>query len=387
MMTNAPRLPRRSLEPILGSRTRRRRSESSRASALASASSRSSGGIDLDGRAGRGGRRRRARPGAASRRCSSWSRACASRTRGTDRRRRRPRAPPSGSRAAPTCRSATCCCPGCARSTTPRWRSEPRALARGGPRARPRRCSTASASPASSAPAGGAVGRDAPARRLRAHAARGQAGAAARRALRLARRDHARPRCRSGWRDALARPSRAPSPGHPRRRGGALPLRPGAGALARARPRLAERRRRRAPRARRPRPTRSPRPSSPPLASARCGRSPEGSAMKRCARCRRRRRRALLGAWELAARWDVLADALEHRAVPVPAPSEIAESLWEDRELLAENAWVTLQEVRARLRDRRRARARVRRRAPPLRHRCAARSTRCWSPRRRSRSS
>ena len=29
----------------------------------------------------------------------------------------------------------------------------------------------------------------------------------------------------------------------------------------------------------------------------------------------------------------------------VPAPSEIAESLWEDRELLAEDAWVTLQEV------------------------------------------
>jgi NitT/TauT family transport system permease protein/putative hydroxymethylpyrimidine transport system permease protein len=54
---------------------------------------------------------------------------------------------------------------------------------------------------------------------------------------------------------------------------------------------------------------------------------------------------ALLGAWELAARWDVLADALGIEPFLVPAPSDIAESLWEDRSLLAENAWVTLQEV------------------------------------------
>ena len=43
--------------------------------------------------------------------------------------------------------------------------------------------------------------------------------------------------------------------------------------------------------------------------------------------------------------WDVLADALDIEPFLVPAPSEIAESLWDDRELLAENAWVTLQEV------------------------------------------
>ncbi|MGI9019490.1 MAG: ABC transporter permease [Solirubrobacterales bacterium] len=55
----------------------------------------------------------------------------------------------------------------------------------------------------------------------------------------------------------------------------------------------------------------------------------------------------LLGAWELAARWDLLADALAIEPFLVPAPSEIAESLWQDRELLAENAWVTLQEVAA----------------------------------------
>ena len=55
----------------------------------------------------------------------------------------------------------------------------------------------------------------------------------------------------------------------------------------------------------------------------------------------------LLGAWELAAQWDVLADALGIEPFLVPAPSDVATSLWEDRELLAENAWVTLVEVAA----------------------------------------
>ena len=54
---------------------------------------------------------------------------------------------------------------------------------------------------------------------------------------------------------------------------------------------------------------------------------------------------ALLGAWELAARWDLLADALSVEPFLIPAPSDIAQALWEDRELLAENAWVTLKEV------------------------------------------
>jgi ABC-type nitrate/sulfonate/bicarbonate transport system permease component len=55
----------------------------------------------------------------------------------------------------------------------------------------------------------------------------------------------------------------------------------------------------------------------------------------------------LLGAWELAARWDLLADALNIEPFLIPAPSEVAEALWEDRELLADDAWVTLQEVLA----------------------------------------
>jgi len=55
----------------------------------------------------------------------------------------------------------------------------------------------------------------------------------------------------------------------------------------------------------------------------------------------------LLGAWELAAQWDVIADALGIEPFLVPAPSDVATALWEDRELLAENAWVTLVEVAA----------------------------------------
>jgi ABC-type nitrate/sulfonate/bicarbonate transport system permease component len=55
----------------------------------------------------------------------------------------------------------------------------------------------------------------------------------------------------------------------------------------------------------------------------------------------------LLGAWEFAARLDVIADALKLEPFLVPAPSDIAQALWQDRELLIENTWVTLQEVLA----------------------------------------
>jgi NitT/TauT family transport system permease protein/putative hydroxymethylpyrimidine transport system permease protein len=54
---------------------------------------------------------------------------------------------------------------------------------------------------------------------------------------------------------------------------------------------------------------------------------------------------ALLGAWELAARWDLIADALSIEPFLIPSPTDVAESLWEDRELLADNGWVTLKEV------------------------------------------
>jgi putative hydroxymethylpyrimidine transport system permease protein len=53
----------------------------------------------------------------------------------------------------------------------------------------------------------------------------------------------------------------------------------------------------------------------------------------------------LLGIWELAARWDWISNALNIEDFLVPAPTDIAKSLWEDRSLLSSNAWVTLKEV------------------------------------------
>lgn len=54
---------------------------------------------------------------------------------------------------------------------------------------------------------------------------------------------------------------------------------------------------------------------------------------------------ALLAVWELAAQWDVLAGLLNIEDFLVPAPSDIASTLWEERALLLEDAWVTLREV------------------------------------------
>ncbi len=54
---------------------------------------------------------------------------------------------------------------------------------------------------------------------------------------------------------------------------------------------------------------------------------------------------ALIGAWQIAATTGAIADALNLEDFLVPSPSEIAQSLWESRSLLAENAWVTLQEI------------------------------------------
>ena len=53
----------------------------------------------------------------------------------------------------------------------------------------------------------------------------------------------------------------------------------------------------------------------------------------------------LIGAWELAARWELISGALQIEDFLVPAPSDIAESLWQDRSLLADDAWVTVREV------------------------------------------
>jgi len=54
---------------------------------------------------------------------------------------------------------------------------------------------------------------------------------------------------------------------------------------------------------------------------------------------------ALLGLWQLAASTGWLKDALNLQSFLVPSPLEVAESLWDNRGLLAENAWVTLREM------------------------------------------
>ncbi|HEU5253692.1 MAG TPA: ABC transporter permease [Solirubrobacterales bacterium] len=53
----------------------------------------------------------------------------------------------------------------------------------------------------------------------------------------------------------------------------------------------------------------------------------------------------LLGLWQLASSTGAIASALNLEDFLVPSPAEIAESLWENRSLLAENAWVTLREM------------------------------------------
>jgi putative hydroxymethylpyrimidine transport system permease protein len=53
----------------------------------------------------------------------------------------------------------------------------------------------------------------------------------------------------------------------------------------------------------------------------------------------------LIGAWQVASSTGALADALSLEDFLVPSPAEIATSLWENRDLLAENAWVTLREM------------------------------------------
>ena len=53
----------------------------------------------------------------------------------------------------------------------------------------------------------------------------------------------------------------------------------------------------------------------------------------------------LIALWQVAATTGAIAGALHLEDFLVPAPSDVASSLWENRSLLADNAWVTLQEV------------------------------------------
>jgi NitT/TauT family transport system permease protein/putative hydroxymethylpyrimidine transport system permease protein len=51
------------------------------------------------------------------------------------------------------------------------------------------------------------------------------------------------------------------------------------------------------------------------------------------------------GAWQIACSTGALVEALSLEKFLVPSPAEIASSLWDNRSLLAENAWVTLREM------------------------------------------
>lgn len=53
----------------------------------------------------------------------------------------------------------------------------------------------------------------------------------------------------------------------------------------------------------------------------------------------------LVGLWQVACSTGVIADALDLESFLVPSPAEVATSLWDNRGLLAENAWVTLREM------------------------------------------
>jgi NitT/TauT family transport system permease protein/putative hydroxymethylpyrimidine transport system permease protein len=53
----------------------------------------------------------------------------------------------------------------------------------------------------------------------------------------------------------------------------------------------------------------------------------------------------LIGLWQAAAASGILADALGVEPILAPSPAEVASSLWENRSLLAEEAWVTLKEI------------------------------------------
>jgi ABC-type nitrate/sulfonate/bicarbonate transport system permease component len=53
----------------------------------------------------------------------------------------------------------------------------------------------------------------------------------------------------------------------------------------------------------------------------------------------------LIGLWQLAASTGALAGLLNVDEFLAPSPAEIASSIWENRTLLAENAWVTLKEI------------------------------------------
>ncbi len=53
----------------------------------------------------------------------------------------------------------------------------------------------------------------------------------------------------------------------------------------------------------------------------------------------------LIGIWQVAASSGLMANLLNLAGFLFPSPAEIASALWENRALLAENAWVSLREI------------------------------------------
>ena len=189
-------------------------------------------------------------------------------------------------------------------------------------------------------------GGHAPAGRLPAHARRRQAGAGARRAVRLARRDHpGRDAAVAGG--GAATPTRAPSSSSPttsrRRSTSPTGCRCSQDPCRREWSRSCGRQR---PRARTATP-RSPTRSSSPRASGRCGRCEEGCDDGRaCWLLPALLLAVLIGAWQVAAthRRD-RRRAATSKASSSPRPPKSPHRSGRTAALLAENAWVTLKEV------------------------------------------
>lgn len=53
----------------------------------------------------------------------------------------------------------------------------------------------------------------------------------------------------------------------------------------------------------------------------------------------------LIGIWQVATATGAIAELFSLEPYLVPSPAEVAESLWDNRSLLADNAWVTLREI------------------------------------------